>query len=863
MRYYLDFKSDGYGRKEINEPFGTNEIKFTLKQRTDGGGMARDVSFSGGGLEFEFTDMRDHELKQLLYYNARFGYESVVELTLEIDETNKYVCDLDFATAETDDLTYFKCKGIEDNKLQIIKARKKTKVDLLKNTDIDGNFIQPLVPQNMLILAKPVIQSTKWEQPNDFSLKMTSQSTVYFQVNPCISLINYELDNSFSFFNSAEARPNDPFDISNFLLITAKNNLNNINISIRDLLVNFTTDVDNGGNGFVEFSLQIKHGTTYETATRQTFLGVTRFENESYNFQGDVFANIPILNRGDSIWIFFAFKVRQSASGANPRFEVFLDIKNMKTTITAESTAYNSISKSLRLPDVMSQVVKSISGLDIEAPRFYDVNQFEPNRLVNGDFLRGISDKPFSVSLEDLEQSIVEMKGDYEIGSNGKVFFGIEKDFYTNIECGFFNNTQFSKMNKTFNPKYSVNEFLYKYKNYQSLKENEEVNSADTIHGESRFTFFNKAVENKKPVEIEWTRDAFLIEQTRRKALEIKPETASQNDDTIFVIDSLPTTFNNSFTESTELQHDFDATNTRLVLRNDGSINFLSLGIIPESIFRILPTDLNAGTYRVFSVNFNTLELIRLVGIVNSGGNGNRLTRYSYTLDQSFVPITNYTNQGFSETENLNAPDNYSNRRYSIKRNIINFWNSYLATCNMYWKDKNLVNTWYKNNGDYTAKYNGIKLTEKADFIPTNPILTPVLYNDIIFKDVDFADFIILQNRIRSDRGFIRCIDNNQKVFRVYPVDMEYSLLQKELVIKAEERFEAVGMSISTEFDYVLINNETRVLTLQYEFKNEKLFIYDENRFRLYNPIYWYEVSINGALPKDIEQLKEWLSLVN
>ena len=47
----------------------------------------------------------------------------------------------------------------------------------------------------------------------------------------------------------------------------------------------------------------------------------------------------------------------------------------------------------------------------------------------------------------------------------------------------------------TFNPKYSVNEFNYKYKNYQSQKENEEVNSSDTIHGESRFTLFNKAIK--------------------------------------------------------------------------------------------------------------------------------------------------------------------------------------------------------------------------------------------------------------------------------------------------------------------------------------------------------------------------------
>jgi hypothetical protein len=47
--------------------------------------------------------------------------------------------------------------------------------------------------------------------------------------------------------------------------------------------------------------------------------------------------------------------------------------------------------------------------------------------------------------------------------------------------------------------------------------------------------------------------------------------------------------------------------------------------------------------------------------------------------NKEFAPFTNYTNLGFSETENLNAADSYSNRRYSI-RNIYNYWQSYLAT---------------------------------------------------------------------------------------------------------------------------------------------------------------------------------------
>jgi hypothetical protein len=39
--------------------------------------------------------------------------------------------------------------------------------------------------------------------------------------------------------------------------------------------------------------------------------------------------------------------------------------------------------------------------------------------------LRGIAKNGFKVSLEDIENSLDEFKGDFEIGSDGKVFFGI------------------------------------------------------------------------------------------------------------------------------------------------------------------------------------------------------------------------------------------------------------------------------------------------------------------------------------------------------------------------------------------------------------------------------------------------------
>jgi hypothetical protein len=860
MIFTLNFKSDSYGIKYIDEPFGTAQISFLLKQKTEN--MARDISVTGGETEFEFTHMRNHELKQLLYYNRKFGFESIVTLTIETDSGYKLIYDLDFANAETDDYEYFKCKGIQDGSFQIIKRRKATKVDVLSDVDIDGNYIGGLVPDNMLLLAKPVAQISEWKKDNLFTKTFSQYGQDVMIVPLATTILKSDIEDTTSPFSEftylSPLYTNSQYitAINDNSILKASNKLKDVNIAIKGINLSIVT------GGFATSNrISIIYSKTFnpsESTTIKLFesTGDVNLVNQDY------FTTIPDLDRDTKVAILVTVFQPYNLPAGSPVSVTSMSFSMSEPLkISVESVAYNSVAKSLRLVDVIRQVVKSISGLSINAQRFEQLGQFYDNRLLDGNFLRGVNDKAFSVSLEDIENSLPEIKGDWEIGSDGKVFFGIEKDYYAQIESGFFDNTQFSEMTKSFNPKYKVNEFRYTYKNYQSLKENEELNSADTIHGESRFAFFNKSVENTKNAEIEWTRDAFLIESTRRKALVIDEKTASQDDNTLFCIDSIVTTFNNTFVETTTLQHSFNNTTFRLKLTNDGSVNFVSLGIQVGSSFKILFGDINAGVYTVFSVLNNVLEL---TGGGTGTGDGTRSTKYSYELSKEYVPFTNYTNQGFSETENLNASDSYSNRRYSIARNINEYWKSYLATCNLYWKDKVIKNTWYKNNGNYTAKYNGLKLTEKADFVPNNPILSPVLYENVLLANVELEDFVQLQNKIRSERGYIRTIDNNDQVIKIYPVEMEYLLLEKELNIKkAEEKFEPTSMSISTEFNYVLINNETRVSSLLWEIKNEKLYIFDENRYRLYNGVYWMEVSINGAFANNIEQLEEWLSLVN
>jgi len=862
-KFYLDFISDGFGKVYIDEPFGFNSVSFDLNQKEKG--MSRDVQFNGGESQFEFTHMRNHYLDKILYYHQKYGFESKVILGIEIKGFPTILGDLDFAKCITDGIEYFKCKVIQQSDLQIIKRRKSVKVDVFSDKDLDGNPITPLVTENMLFKAKPVFQTSKWEQSGDFNERLVSFGIDYYYFNPAINQTQSEIEDTLGFFEVLVK--NNTADT--FSVLKAKNPLKKIQIDISDVLIHFDTDVANGGNGYAELSLVIKKGKEFATAEKTTLFSAIRYENESYDFSGGFLQTIESVDRGESVWVYFELKVRESTTLGTgfERFECRISLANIKMKITAESTAYNSIVPSFRLVDVMRQVIKSISGNAISAPRFDVAGQFYDNRLFNGNFLRNVltvndngvtKTKPFLISLEDIEQSMVEMKGDYEV--NDPVFFGIEKDYYTNIESGFFDDTQFSKMNKVFNDEYCVISMKYGYKNYQALKEISEPNSADVVHGMADMLLANKMVENKKEVVVEWNRDSFLGESSRRKGFEIASNTSAQEDDSLFCWDTVKTVGDQSFEEVSEFKHEYNAATSKLSLRIL-DVNLIILGIEVGTPL-VIYNDLNQGSYIVFSITPNELMLTKTTGTISASNDGVRVTKYAYTLLESKIPFTNYTNQGFTEISNLNGKDSYSNLRYSVKRNVENYYNSYLATCNLYHKEKAITVTDYKNNGLCSTTYLGKKIVENAPFVPSNPILSPMLFNDVVFANVEFADFIALQNNIRSQRGYIRSIDNTGNVIKLYPKKMSYENLSKELTIVGEEKFEPIGITIVKKDGLIEINSETILTKLIYKITGEMLYLYDLNNYRLYNSVYINKVSINGSLYETEKQLDDSLKLL-
>jgi uncharacterized protein (TIGR02145 family) len=68
------------------------------------------------------------------------------------------------------------------------------------------------------------------------------------------------------------------------------------------------------------------------------------------------------------------------------------------------------------------------------------------------------------------------------------------------------------------------------------------------------------------------------------------------------------------------------------------------------------------------------------------------------------------------------------------------------------------------------------------------------MYNDVIFSNVDFSDFITLQSSIRTNRGYILTKDNSGNDLKLYPTVMKYDNLSKELNIKGEEKYTPITL---------------------------------------------------------------------
>lgn len=866
--FKLNFITNGEGEFTISEPVGFDSADFSLMQ--DSKRYGRDVAFSGGNKEFTFYRMNDHKFDLLMYYYETYGWESEVQLIIIKDGIDNIIGDLDFFNSSTDQLEYFKCKVIQESSQAILKRRDDVKVDLFSDKSVDDNDIDPISTEKVLIKSKPIVQNSIWETPSALDKNINvdagqlESDTEYFIFNPAVNIIKSEIDDTLTVFDSfrevetiGTARAIRKHD---FILIEAQNNLKNINIDITNLDYNISAILAYG-KGYANYELELRHGSEWESAKIYKFFNGRLDDGDSYSDTKDYNYKIDSLNRGDKIWFYFFCKINakgQLLNGAS--IDVDLVINSLNVDITATSTAYNTVVPSVRLYDGVSQVVESISGLETTFPFAEPNGEMYNQRLFNGNLLRNITDKPFYFSFKDIQGWLPEINGDYEIQSDNKVFFGKYEDFYKNNEVGVFDKITFEDYKKGFNKRYAINQFYYKYKKYQSQKENEVANTFDVVHGMSEWSILNKFVENKKEVSIPFVRDSFYIDEQRRKSLDLTESTSTQDDDTIFIVDCKSLDQDLTFQETDFLQHTYQ-NNGYLKLSNTGTFSFVLLGLAVGDTFKILGGDSNAGTYTIQEVTERYITINK--GSGSDSNNGERNTQFEYVVTTTTAPFTSWSNEDFAYVNNISDEENYANLKYTIKRNIVRFYNQYLATCNLY-TGSSIKNTLYKSNLDLELSYGGVETIEGNEFTPETPILSP--YTHKITVVTDFNTYKALEDEIRLNRGYIRTYDANKHVIKIYPTKLTYvnNAERGELTIEGEEKYEkAIIEIVNTGLGYVTLNDEYIVQKIKYENIGEKFYIFDEVGRLLYNPVFWHKISVNGATATDKNELEAWLTLIS
>lgn len=849
--FYLNFKNDSTGLIEITEPVKFDGASFTVEQ--DKSRYGRDISYGNEEVSLEFYDgIFDNGLTmgltQLLDYHKTYGFESEVEFILKKNGVNFTIGLLDFQMAKTDLLTYFECKIIQENNRAIINRRKEINVDVFSDKDLDLNTITPLATENILLKAKPVLQASEWKSVGSktFSADSVDPTRFWCAFNLAQTNTSFGIENSLNWLEDI-IYVNSILDAEKFGLLYAQNRLNDIKVTATIDMTYVVTQGTLPDFGFV--ALYLCWGDTFDPSNTSTTRHLLYNDTWGSTVEKTVVLNdtfeftIDEVNQGGKVWLFWA--VIGSAD-----CNVDITHRNFNAKAQAVSTSIDSVIKGVRYIDLFKQNVKSISGLTIDAPKFDVGGEFYDQFAFNGKLIRQYTDKPFYVNFKDLTEGLQELNADYQINQND-VFLGQYNDFYNNVDLGGYLQAPDSEFNTNFNDRYSINAFNYSYKTFEQNKD--ESNTIDSIHTEAQFLLPNKLVENVKKVEVNYIRDPFSIEASRRQGINTKESTSLDNDDKIFLIDIYPLD-----------PSSVGGFGLRLLMRmNDSKLEILNntlngegtpfdwtlLGFSVGSEFSII-SGKNIGNYIVFSLEKEKIVLTPVGFTPSFEGDGYIKTEYPLNN----VSYVNRTNQGFTEILNLSSGDNYSNLRYSIKRNI-NHWERYLKTASKYKPNGIIQNTFFKNNGLLSTKYGTetIATIEGANINATDlndAILSPMAYKTKVIAE--FETVKTLLDNLATQKGFIRVIDTNNRVLKIHPTKLDYEWMSNLLTIEGEQRNESDFVTIDTIGTELVNINEVgydSIILKRNWFKIDGFFItlYDFNNIPLINPTRIEKVKVNGV----------------
>ena len=840
FKHYLDFNSDDTGRIQISEPVKFDASQFKVEQAE--GRYARHVTLMAEEIDLEFyegfyekadqpyqlptglvVDRVGHALEFLLEYNRRYGFNSDVKYILEKDGVEFLLGEVNFEGATTDEVTYFKCKIVQDISRALIQRKEDIEIDGFSTEDLDGNYIDPIETHNVLLKAKPVFQRSEWFVPSqqDYFTGVASPS-----FNHMFALNEFGVENSLSWLPLAGQE--------DCKVIEAVADLSNIKIEITELsLFQFT----NNPPSAADIILYYRVGAEFASSTE---VEVENFGNEASN--ETVVIDISAIANGQSLWVYFR------VSNQDPLSSTQATGGRMK--ITAISTFIDSVVKAVRYQDLIKHSLKAINGSTALTPDFDEGGQFENLFALSGNLIRRRDDVPFYFKLKDRIDNLKVFNADLQINSDQSIVKQYDK-FYDNVENGAFSTAPDESFEMMYNPRYTLNKFTWKFNTYE--EDRDEQNTIESVHTEASIAINNIRVQNEKPVEIKDIYDAFSIESQRRQAL--KESTSLSTDDKISVIDVVSLGENQSGGFTSMLNHQWNSDDDELKILNNGSFDWRLLGFDIGGDFFILPTSVtedgpNQGAYTVTEME-KTVITLSLVGLNQNPVSGEYFTNTAYIFDN--VSLVNRTDEGFTSITGVDQGDNYANLRYTIRRNMVH-WEPYISTCAEFISENPRV-SYFKNNGELETSFEGgPSYKENADYnleSITPAIVTSRKYTSKIVASYDqVLDLVSKYDSEAGIGGFIRVKDSKNAMKKIYPTSIGYTWATEVLEIEGEEKKEDDVVTITSDGEIITINevgyDSSFVTEGGYEANGEYITLFDENNVNLINFTRYDKFVING-----------------
>ena len=779
VRFFLNF-NDNRGDVEIAELWGWDGSIFEMLQEDDR--LGRDVFFAKSELGFraevEINNLT-HRFDEILERYRIDGFESNILFIFTIEGIRYVVGELDFVESVTDEYTYFNCKVIQQADEVALKRKIDVNIDLFSTVGTNGQKIAPVNTSKLLWKATPLEQVSTWRQPDFFVWGLGSNQNVQLEdsyLSPTTIPVRQEIETTLPPENGSS---NGEF--SN--IITATNTLTELVIIIKTEGVSLQAN-DLGFTGalsrFARAQLRVEIGSDRNNIERSIVLANLYADGTNTETLLDsTFVESFVVPRNQQVFVFWYFVI----SGANQPFQGIFRSANMTIEAKSQSLSVSSVITTVRFIDAFRQVVDSIGGYTVIAPRFDIGGEYYDQWITNGKLLRQIVDEPFNVSLKSLLSQLQEINGDYQILDSNNIFLGIYEDFYEDIDLvgSSLIMTPNASFEKVFSDKYTINEVKLKAKKYE--EDTNEQGSRFGIHSEIDVLIDNQRAENTKDVVVEYIRDGFLIEKVRKEAILVDENTASIDDEEIMIIDGVYE--DHSFSENMKvIAISSSDVITDLSLINNNTFNWTLLGLVIGQSVQLTESH-NNGWYNVISILPTVITLRKIVPApVNAITEG---ITFNYSIG---TLLTQRVEKGFQDVFELPF---YANGIFSNKRVLRKYYGSYIMSAALYCPNSLIRTQRYIHNAQWVSLLNTevVPIIEGENIDPT-VLDAPLVYPVQITTEViaEFSVYWTLIQSVRSLRGYVSIKDNLGNIIKIYPSSLVYDWANNLLTMTGLQKYE-------------------------------------------------------------------------